>query len=309
MKTQSEKTILKIKKSIFLKEVEKSAKYLGYSTPKVKFWETCDRNHFDNERAHIHLETNTICIPLTEFDFMSEEEIKETASHEVTHLYDAGHSNRFQNKRIDAQASLFRAPHGTMGVASEEKKEKKSKPKKERINKSKCNFHFCRKRRKTSQCPHCKMYFCGEHITPKEAGMNLVGNTDSRLSHLNSDDENAHPCFQYNNFLKRQEEKRDKEFIKALDKMKGKKNKPQINVEIKKIKKPKKKTTQTKKNIKKKIIKKENMVLESGLTAKEEEDKIKNKGFLCSIGLHKYRELNNGINFCVRCGKEKIKWH
>jgi len=224
MKTQSDKKLLEIKKAKFLEEVENSAIYLGYPTPKVKFWKTCDRKHFNNERAHIHIETNTICILETEFDFMTFDDIKESASHEVTHLYDQGHYTRFQNKRIDTEASSWRPPRGTVGALPERDKEdkKKTKPNKEKVIKSRCNYYSCRKKGKTKQCSHCRNYFCEEHIKPCEAGMNPIHNTDSRLRHLDPDDENTHPCFGYNNYLKEEEKRQMDKLMIALDKMKGK---------------------------------------------------------------------------------------
>jgi hypothetical protein len=52
--------------------------------------------------------------------------------------------------------------------------------------------------------------------------MNPIHNTDSRLRHLDPNDENTHPCFGYNDYLKEEEKRQMDKLMVALDKMKGK---------------------------------------------------------------------------------------
>ncbi|MEK6833585.1 MAG: hypothetical protein AABY32_06080, partial [Nanoarchaeota archaeon] len=97
MVLKPDKVILEYKKALFLKEVGKAALSLGVQTPKVKFW-THYENHFNkDERAHIHLEENIICIAEPELETMLEEDIIETATHEVSHLHHIRHGWGFQN--------------------------------------------------------------------------------------------------------------------------------------------------------------------------------------------------------------------
>lgn len=143
------KKLLTYKKSKFLNAVRNSSKYLGFIMPQVVFWNIKYINHFEkNERAHIHLESNTICIPETELEIMNEEEINETASHEVSHLRDASHETSFHNIQNKTEASLWKPPSGkgvifmdgNQDVSSETEGDKS---KKEKINKKECNYHLC----------------------------------------------------------------------------------------------------------------------------------------------------------------------
>jgi hypothetical protein len=213
MKTNAEKQLLEYKKVQFLSYVERSADYQNVNIPKVKFWKGYDNHFKDGERAHIHIESNTICIAETELESMDEEDIKETASHEVSHLYDLNHGTRFQNKQIDTNASLWRPPAGTVGALSEEEYKKLSKErrtKKESIKINHNNCHICNKEKNLKECPYCEKYFCDKHIEAIEPGQNIFKK------------EYIHPCASYYDFLRKEEKERDEKFIKKLDEMKGK---------------------------------------------------------------------------------------
>ena len=102
---------LEDKKSRFLIAVKDSAEFLGAKTPKVKFWSYKELDHFDgNERAHIHTDTNTICIAETELENMTYEDIEETASHEVSHLIELSHNPKFQGIKQETKTGIWRPP-------------------------------------------------------------------------------------------------------------------------------------------------------------------------------------------------------
>lgn len=106
-----------MKKIRFLEVVEKSARYLRVRTPKVKFWKTWNKEHFyKGEMAHIHLDTNTICIAESYLHSMNFDDIKIVASHEVTHIYNETHNYAFQSLRVDVEAALWNPPRGTIGL-------------------------------------------------------------------------------------------------------------------------------------------------------------------------------------------------
>ncbi len=225
MKTQADKKVLEIKKSKFLGAVEKSAKYLRLPVPKVKFWKVYNTEHFEKgERAHIHIEANRICIAETELRFMDFEEIEETAAHEVSHLKDLSHDVSFQNIKNNTKASLWGPPAGIIMVDSNlHSKEnlKKKKTKKERADKSRCNYHLCRKRAKTYKCKYCGKYFCNKHKKPKPMSLFLGDDTSptAQLIMKEYHRENAHPCHPYLRYWEKERGKKDKEYAKALDRI------------------------------------------------------------------------------------------
>ena len=87
--------ILELKKAKFISAVKKAANYLGVCPPTVVFNEDCPG--FDRYRtAHIHLEEYTICVSETYLKSLSFEEIENTATHEVAHLMELRHNERFR---------------------------------------------------------------------------------------------------------------------------------------------------------------------------------------------------------------------
>ena len=205
--------ILNYKKAQFLNAVEKSAKYLGFRTPQVIFWETKDTNHFNtSERAHIHIETNTICIPETELEVMNKLDLEETASHEVSHLKNLGHDTDFQNTKENAKAGIWRPPSGEGILAlngGERVESSEEKPKKERIDKARCNYHLCRKKTQVSRCPFCEKYFCAKHVKSR----------DVSLPSTENEEENTHPCWAYTHYENKKREESDESYEESLSKM------------------------------------------------------------------------------------------
>ncbi len=228
MVNKAEKQILEYKKDLFKKEVVKAAMSLEVPIPVVKFWQSYENHHFDKgERAHIHIPENIICITESELNNMTEEDIRKTASHEISHLHYLDHGWEFQQTHEQSEQSMFEPPPGTVGALPENYKRPKEKKKKEPVIKNKCNYHICGKKTKTKQCKYCKNYFCIEHVKPREAG----------LSSSYVWDKKTHPCLVYTHYLVKKKEKENEEYKKALERMFNKKRKTSTKLNEIKIKK------------------------------------------------------------------------
>ena len=205
MDTNAEKEILEYKRKLFLEYVGKSAIILKVKTPKVKFWSHYE-DHFPEEIAHIHIRENLICISDIQLKSMNEDDIKETATHEVTHLIEEEHGFQFEDLRRDVETKTWSPPSGVFNIIDAHNKIKKSKQRKLKPLKYKCND--CEKRCKTIKCKYCNRYFCDEHITPRKAGFHKKGLIDET---------NTHPCFGYHKYLEEVKKKEDKDYDRNLD--------------------------------------------------------------------------------------------
>lgn len=209
------KKILDYKKAKFLSVVKRSAKHLGARVPKVKFWKKYDASHFyQGDIAHIHVDENIICIAEPRLEMMNSDEIEETASHEVSHLHHLGHDIGFQIAKINTKASLWSPPAGVVHITGREISHKKEKAKRERLVKSRCNYHLCKKRGKTFPCKYCKDYFCEKHREPKSPTMfNPENYKDMEEYHKLK----GHPCAPYVEIYREEEEKEKERYGEALD--------------------------------------------------------------------------------------------
>jgi uncharacterized protein YkwD len=225
-----DREILQYKKDLFSKEVAKSAIALGVSIPKIKFW-THYEKHFDkDERAHIHLESKTICIANPELERMDEEDIKETASHEVSHLHYAGHGPRFKKTHENAKIGSWEPPSGTVGALPDDyvrkKNKSKTKIKSEKISKTKC--FECGKKGKLHECKHCGHYYCENHKKSTRAGLpNFKLNSSENLQYMeNLREGDGHPCIPYTRLKDIESKKESDEYGIALNRLlSSKKNK------------------------------------------------------------------------------------
>lgn len=214
MVSKIDNELLKYKKYLFLIEVEKAAKNLGVIKPEVRFWDHYE-DHFDRgERAHIHVESNIICIAEPELKIMSEEDIKTTATHEVSHTHHLGHEADFQEAHKDLEIGAWCPPPGNIGALPQGYKPTIKKEEKSVSIRYKCNYHICGKRGKTEECKHCGKYFCNEHIKPKEP---IIGECPA----FRDNEEEAHPCFEYSRYLEEVRKKEAKEYGAALERMFG----------------------------------------------------------------------------------------
>ena len=204
--------ILEYKKHYFLSKVKESAGYMDYPIPKVKFWETYNPSHFNKgERAHIHLENNTICISEPELEIMTEEDINETATHEVSHLKEGPHNQRFYNIKEDTKLGVWKPPMGIglISVNSNSKQDKISNKKKtQKPDKLWCNYHLCNKKITTFKCKFCGYFFCKEHFKPRVPNF---------ANSFTFEEKDSHPCFVYINYLEEKKKRENEEYKKALE--------------------------------------------------------------------------------------------
>lgn len=212
-----EKDLLQHKKDEFLKKVKESAKYLGAKTPKVKFWEVYSLAHFtDSEIAHIHVNENLICISEARLKSMNFDEIKETAEHEVSHLRELGHDMDFQNVNQRVKSGSWSPPAGVIHLTGNEPETKYEKSIKEKPDKSRCNYHLCRKRAKIFRCKYCNKYFCEEHQNPKVPSLfNPESVKDMETYHQKG----GHPCIPYISYYEKEQEVKDEKYCEQLDRL------------------------------------------------------------------------------------------
>ncbi|MBU3967096.1 MAG: hypothetical protein KKG76_06955 [Euryarchaeota archaeon] len=100
--------ILLSKKAQFLAYVKLAAETIGAPIPKVNF-EGCAS--FDDDLAHIHIEQNKICISEQYLKRATHEELRETATHEVTHLIDETHNTSFVKAHINVKIASWMQEH------------------------------------------------------------------------------------------------------------------------------------------------------------------------------------------------------
>ena len=104
--------LLKDKKKKFKLAVMESADKLGVKQPVVKFWECPYQQYSPDEIAHCHHDNYMICISERRLEQRTDEQIMETATHEVTHLKHPDHSDSFHNTHQELMASSWRPPTG-----------------------------------------------------------------------------------------------------------------------------------------------------------------------------------------------------
>lgn len=212
--------ILKAKESKFEEFVELASKTFGLKyKPRVEFY---DGFLPGGEIAHIELETQIIRVSRKHLKEMPDEKIKETAFHEVTHLFNASHDTDFRNKLDDVTTGTWKPPPGVIAIDGNIRRDeprdtkKKTKQKPDKIH---CNL--CGTKSELKKCPYCSRYFCEEHFAPLPPSM---PNFDypSKFNEWKNRGENHHPCPNYYDFLVEEEKERRRKYRKALDSMSGK---------------------------------------------------------------------------------------
>jgi len=211
----------KIKKFKFA--VIEAAEKLGVKQPPVKIW-NCPTLR-DNAIAHCHLDSGMICITEKKLVRLSDEEIFETATHEVTHLVHGNHEYRFQNTHNDLKTATWRAPTG-VGIQSYSEADlarpvKKSKPSKP--DNKKCNYYQGseHKKGKLLQCSYCKGYFCELHSNPRPAGTRSLDdyNSLSREMQEEVNNPNSHPCISYLAYFEKKAKEQERRYGDALNRV------------------------------------------------------------------------------------------
>ena len=96
------------KKAHFLTYVKVAAESIGAPIPEVNF-EGC--TSFEDELAHIHLDQNKICISESYLKQATDEELRDTATHEVAHLIDETHDISFVKTHINVKTGSWIRKH------------------------------------------------------------------------------------------------------------------------------------------------------------------------------------------------------
>lgn len=123
MKSEAEKSLIMLKKARFLNAVKRAVKSLPINVPipEVNF-DYCNETPVDSI-AHIHLDTNTICISEGRLSSMTYEDIEETAFHEVTHIIEENHGDKFNRAYINNKTHSWIQEHSIENTIEEETSE------------------------------------------------------------------------------------------------------------------------------------------------------------------------------------------
>lgn len=197
--------------------VVKAANYLGVYPPQVVFNDNCPG--FEKVRtAHIHLEEYTICVSEIYLKSLSFEEIEKTATHEVTHLIELGHNERFRKAHNQIKKGIWRPPRGVLVIDGNKKLDystiSNESPKE---YKDVCNYHLCNNKNNLTQCPHCERYFCEEHIKPRiPMAPPFRGASIEEYEEWRRED--GHPCPEYYEVWEKEQKIRREKYEKALAK-------------------------------------------------------------------------------------------
>lgn len=170
--------LFQLKKAKFLEAVLRAASSRkGALLPYVNFeGESCPGfRGAEVEWAHIHYESRIICISKASLSMMTDEQIQETAAHEVSHLFASlGHGTDFTQQNIITSIGSWRPPPGTVGIYGGNKVKVEEK----------CNHPQCEQEKELEKCPSCDVFFCKKHLAPTLEGLEKVGNEAEDLGHV-----------------------------------------------------------------------------------------------------------------------------
>lgn len=230
-------TLLEQKELLFRVEVENVLKNLKIrKKPKIKFWDCYCPTDDGDELAHIHTDSNTICVSRIRLKCLNFDEIRDIARHEVTHMIHRGHGSDFHNTKINADIFSFRG--NTCTVCDSELR---VKPINEKIDKIRCNYHLCREKRTLKICEYCNSYFCDEHMRSKSPSIPKFKSTSPKIQKMMDEwrQPGGHPCPPYVDHMEIEFEKEKIAYRESLDKLI--KSGPPLRKKIKSKKKSKKK--------------------------------------------------------------------
>ncbi len=80
---------------------------------------------------------------------------------------------------------------------------------------------YCNKHNDVEQCPHCKKYFCSEHIAPIEPGSYNPEKSKIFLNQIRLGYKNTHPCPDYVDYLEQQKKIQGARWARTLDRLSG----------------------------------------------------------------------------------------
>jgi predicted nucleic acid binding AN1-type Zn finger protein len=216
-----EEKLTKAKEWMFKDYVIEASKILNLPfTPEVKIWDEACPYSRPNEIAHAHPDTHLICISRSILKDLTLEEIKETAIHETVHMLYFGHDIDFHTTLSETELFSWILEHFRPEIEIK-KRRGRIKLKEIKIDKNVCNYHLCKKRDKLRKCHHCKGLFCKEHIKPRIPG--IPSPTSTKKEDIAFMEEyhkpGGHPCFPYVDYWKAEQERKEKEYMKALDRL------------------------------------------------------------------------------------------
>jgi hypothetical protein len=153
-------------------------------------------------KAHIHLDTKTICVSLMHLNKMTDEEIKETAFHEINHIFIVDHSTSFYNNLSDAMTISWRFERKS-GIISIDGNKALKKPEGQKsihlAENNCCNHHLCREKVEVIRCTFCGRYFCIKHIKPVPSGLPSFNELNDFSTWKRQDA--CHACPEYSEYL------------------------------------------------------------------------------------------------------------
>jgi hypothetical protein len=200
--------LLEMKKVRFINAVQRACKANGFAMPNINF-EGC-QCETEEELAHYHPDTHTICISRTQLMRQNFDDLEETAIHEVVQKVHQGHETDFRDKCICTKINVWK-PRSEIKFPS--KSSRKNKP-----NRKYCNYFYCDRQTKAGRCPYCCGYFCNQHLEAKLAGMpNFVDTSIRNKTHIQEyrrDD--GHPCVPYYDVWKAKTEEENERYRKSL---------------------------------------------------------------------------------------------
>ena len=207
VRSQSFEKILEIKKKKFVEVVHNICKRRDLPIPYINFDGCPDED--ENQLAHYHPDTNTICVSEKQLNQITD--LEEVAVHEVTHILVSGHGSDFGSQEEINSITSFNPPAGTVFIDGGRRIEEETskKPKKSKIDKLMCNYHLCRKKRKLTKCKYCGSYYCKEHVKPYKP---YLFRQESNLKH-----KTGHPCILYAQYLTKKDKEDKEKYHEVLD--------------------------------------------------------------------------------------------
>jgi hypothetical protein len=211
------------KEQLFINAVKQASEDIGLERePSVIFCDGYIPGQGPDVRACIEVHSRVIYVSRLHLEEMDYGEIRHVAIHEISHIFEQSHDGRFHRICQDIRVSTWR-PEFTTGIrfmvgnSRHHLEDEEIKEKAPVIDKTRCNYHLCRREAKLTQCPYCHDYFCQEHINPRPPSF---PNFDypNKFNEW-KDDENTHPCTDYYDHLVREDRGRHRKYQYALDTM------------------------------------------------------------------------------------------
>jgi len=217
MALKPEDKFLKLKEIKFESYVEHAVKSYGLTDmPKIIFLDgripACP-----NANACIEIASKTIYVSREYLKRADDDEIKDTAFHEVTHLFNTSHNTAFYNKLSDAITGTWQPPSGVTVIDGGRRVKKPQTKRKTDIDKERCNYHLCRKKTKLIQCEYCRKYFCEKHIAPSPP--RLARFKDPKYIPSGKNEYNYHPCTDYLHYSIIKEKEKKRRYSESLSRM------------------------------------------------------------------------------------------